>query len=313
MQLCETGDHIVASNTVYGGTYALLHEFLPAKANIHTTFVDITDLEAVRAATTDKTRVVYAESIANPTLRVADIPALAKIAHAGSSALVIDNTFSPLLLSPAALGADVVVHSMTKFVNGASDIIAGAVCGSTEFIQGLMDLHTGPLMILGPTMDPSVASKISLRIPHLALRVAEHARRAAVFAERLQDLGVPVAYPGLADHPDHELLRNQRCEDYGFGGILTLDLGSEAKANELMDVLQNKYGFGFMAVSLGYFDTLMSCPGSSTSSEMNDEELSIAGIGHGLVRMSIGYTGTVRQRWQQLEAALQDIDAIDAS
>ncbi len=313
LQLCETGDHIVASNTVYGGTYALLHEFLPAKANIHTTFVDITDLEAVRAATTDKTRVVYAESIANPTLRVADIPALAKIAHAGSSALVIDNTFSPLLLSPAALGADVVVHSMTKFVNGASDIIAGAVCGSTEFIQGLMDLHTGPLMILGPTMDPSVASKISLRIPHLALRVAEHARRAAVFAERLQDLGVPVAYPGLADHPDHELLRNQRCEDYGFGGILTLDLGSEAKANELMDVLQNKYGFGFMAVSLGYFDTLMSCPGSSTSSEMNDEELSIAGIGHGLVRMSIGYTGTVRQRWQQLEAALQDIDAIDAS
>jgi methionine-gamma-lyase len=313
LQLCATGDHIIASNTVYGGTYALLHEFLPAKANIHTTFVDITDLEAVQAATTDKTRVVYAESIANPTLRVADIPALAKIAHAGNSVLVIDNTFSPLLLSPAALGADVVVHSMTKFINGASDIIAGAVCGSTEFIQGLMDLHTGPLMILGPTMDPSVASKISLRIPHLALRVTEHARRAAVFAERLQELGVVVAYPGLADHPDHELLRNQRCEDYGFGGILTLDLGSEAKANELMDVLQNKYGFGFMAVSLGYFDTLMSCPGSSTSSEMTDEELSVAGIGNGLVRMSVGYTGTVKQRWQQLKAALQDIGTIDAS
>jgi methionine-gamma-lyase len=312
LQLCATGDHIIASNTVYGGTYALLHEFLPAKANIHTTFVDITDLEAVQAATTDKTRVVYAESIANPTLRVADIPALAKIAHAGNSVLVIDNTFSPLLLSPAALGADVVVHSMTKFINGASDIIAGAVCGSTEFIQGLMDLHTGPLMILGPTMDPSVASKISLRIPHLALRVTEHARRAAVFAERLQELGVVVAYPGLADHPDHELLRNQRCEDYGFGGILTLDLGSEAKANELMDVLQNKYGFGFMAVSLGYFDTLMSCPGSSTSSEMTDEELSVAGIGNGLVRMSVGYTGTVKQRWQQLESALQDIGTVGA-
>ncbi len=313
LQLCETGDHIIASNTVYGGSYALLHEFLPAKANIHTTFVDITDLDAVRAATTDKTRVVYAESIANPTLRVADIPALAKIAHTGNSALVIDNTFSPLLLSPAALGADVVVHSMTKFINGASDIIAGAVCGSTEFIQGLMDLHTGPLMILGPTMDPSVASKISLRVPHLALRVAEHAKRAAVFAERLQKLGVIVAYPGLAEHPDHQLLCDQRCEDYGFGGILTLDLGSEAKANELMDVLQNKYGFGFMAVSLGYFDTLMSCPGSSTSSEMNDEELSIAGIGDGLVRMSVGYTGTVKQRWQQLKGALRDIGAIDAS
>jgi len=312
LQLCESGDHIVASNTVYGGTYALLREFLPAKANIHTTFVDVTDLDAVKAVMTDKTRVLYAESIANPTLRVANIPALAEIAHAANSQFVIDNTFSPLLLSPAALGADVVVHSMTKFINGASDIIAGAVCGSWEFVQGLMDLHTGPLMILGPTMDPTVASKISLRIPHLALRLVEHASRAQVFAERLQALGVSVAYPGLPEHADYELLDELRCEDYGFGGILTLDLGSEEKANELMDVLQNQYGFGFMAVSLGYFDTLMSCPGSSTSSEMTDEDKASAGISAGLVRMSVGFTGTVEQRWQQLESALQGIGVINA-
>ena len=312
LQLCESGDHIVASNTLYGGTYALLHDFLPAKANIQTTFVDITDLAAVKAAVTDKTQVVYAESIANPTLRVCDIPGLAEIAHAHNAQLVIDNTFSPLLLSPAALGADVVVHSMTKFINGASDIIAGAVCGSVEFIQGLMDLHTGPLMILGPTMDPSVASKISLRIPHLALRLIEHAKRAHIFAERLQKIGVSVVYPGLPEHPDHELLQQQRCVDYGFGGILTLDLDTEERANALMDALQNRYGFGFMAVSLGYFDTLMSCPGSSTSSEMSDEDLSQAGIGQGLVRMSVGYTGTVEQRWQQLEHALRDIDAVPA-
>ena len=312
LQLCESGDHIVASNTVYGGTYALLHDFLPAKAKIQTTFVDITDLEAVKAAVTDKTQGIYAESIANPTLRVADTPGLAEIAHAHNAQLVIDNTFSPLLLSPAALGADVVVHSMTKFINGASDIIAGAVCGSVEFIQGLMDLHTGPLMILGPTMDPSVASKISLRIPHLALRLIEHAKRAHAFAERLQSIGVSVVYPGLPEHPDHELLQQQRCVDYGFGGILTLDLDTEERANALMDVLQNRYGFGFMAVSLGYFDTLMSCPGSSTSSEMSDEDLSLAGIGGGLVRMSVGYTGTVEQRWQQLEHALRDIDAVPA-
>ena len=310
LQCCDSGDHIVASNTVYGGSYALMHDFLPAKANIHTTFVDVSDLAAVKAAITDKTRVIFAESIANPTLRVADIPQLAGLAHAHGAQLVIDNTFSPLLLSPASMGADVVVHSMTKFINGASDIIAGAVCGSTEFIQGLMDLHQGPLMILGPTMDPTVAAKISLRIPHLALRVAEHARRAQVFAERLQELGVPVSYPGLSEHPDHDLMLKLRCEDYGFGGILTLDLGSEQQANDLMDVLQNKYGFGFMAVSLGYFDTLMSCPGSSTSSEMTDEDLSSAGIGEGLVRMSVGYTGTVGQRWKQLESALADIGAI---
>ena len=310
LQLCNSGDHVVASNTVYGGTYALLHDFLPAKANINTTFLDVTDLAAVEAAITDKTRIIYAESIANPTLRVADIPRLAELAHAHDIQLVIDNTFSPLLLSPAALGADVIVHSMTKFINGASDIIAGAVCGSTETIQGLMDLHQGPLMMLGPTMDPTIAAKISLRIPHLALRVAEHARRAETFAERLQELGVPVSYPGLPDHPDFELMKQLRCEDYGFGGILTLDLGTEQKANDLMDVLQNKYGFGFMAVSLGYFDTLMSCPGSSTSSEMTDEDMSSAGIGEGLVRISVGYTGTVEQRWQQLENALLDIGVI---
>ena len=310
LQLCNSGDHVVASNTVYGGTYALMHDFLPAKANINTTFVDVTDLGAVEAAITDKTRVIYAESIANPTLRVADIPRLAELAHTHDIQLVIDNTFSPLLLSPTALGADVVVHSMTKFINGASDIIAGAVCGTTEFIQGLMDLHQGPLMMLGPTMDPTIAAKISLRIPHLALRVTEHARRAETFAERLRELGVPVSYPGLPDHPDFELMKQLRCEDYGFGGILTLDLGTEQKANNLMDVLQNKYGFGFMAVSLGYFDTLMSCPGSSTSSEMTDEDMSSAGIGEGLVRISVGYTGTVEQRWQQLESALSDIGAI---
>ncbi len=310
LQLCNTGDHVVASNTVYGGTYALLNDFLPAKANIRTSFVDVTDLAAVAAAITPETRVIYAESIANPTLRIADIPKLAELAHARGVQLVIDNTFSPLLLSPAAMGADVVVHSMTKFINGASDIIAGAVCGSTEFVQGLMDLHQGPLMMLGPTMDPTVAAKISLRIPHLALRVVEHAERAEIFARRLQELDVPVSYPGLPDHPDYKLMQQLRCDDYGFGGILTLDMGSRQKANDLMDVLQNKYGFGFMAVSLGYFDTLMSCPGSSTSSEMTDEDLSSAGIAEGLVRMSVGYTGTLEQRWQQLESALSDIGAI---
>jgi methionine-gamma-lyase len=198
---------------------------------------------------------------------------------------------------------------MTKYINGASDIIAGAVCGSTEFIQSLMDLHTGPLMILGPTMDPSVASKISLRIPHLTLRMGEHARRAQFFAENLEQMGLKVTYPGLASHVDHELMSKLHCPDYGYGGILTLDLGSAEKADALMDVLQNHYHFGFMAVSLGYFDTLMCCPGSSVSSEMTDEDMSLAGIGHGLLRISVGYTGTVEQRWGQLESALRDIEA----
>ena len=312
LQLCSAGDHIVASNTIYGGSYALFHDFLPAKSNIQTSFVDISDLAAVEAAAKGNTRIIYAESISNPTLRVCNIPALAKIARDNDAQLIIDNTFSPLLINPAELGADVVVHSLTKFINGASDIIAGAVCGSVEFVQGLMDLHTGPLMVLGPTMDPTVASKISLRIPHLGLRVAEHAKRAQVFAERLSELGVSVSYPGLPNHPDFELLQKLRCADYGFGGILTLDLGSEQRANKLMDLLQNRYGFGYMAVSLGYFDTLMSAPGSSTSSEMSDEDLSVAGIGEGLIRMSVGFTGSLEQRWQQLAGALSDLNVAAA-
>lgn len=310
LQLCNAGDRIVASSAVYGGTYALLHDFLPAKAGIETRFVDISDLAAVENAMAEGARVLYAESISNPTLRVADIPALAGIAHRYGAALVIDNTFSPLLISPARLGADVVVHSLTKFINGASDIVAGAICGSEDFVGGLMDLHTGPLMLLGPVMDPTVASDISLRIPHLALRMREHARRARFLADQLRANGLDVVYPGLPEHPDHELLQRIGCPEYGAGGILTLDLGSAARANALMSVLQNRYGFGYMAVSLGYFDTLMSCPSSSTSSEMTDADLEAVGISDGLLRMSVGYTGSLSQRWDQLERALREVGAI---
>ena len=226
LQLCNSGDHIVSSNTVYGGTYALLNDFLPAKCGIDASLVDINDLAAVEAAMRENTRVLYAESIANPTLRVADIPALADIAHRHGAKLVIDNTFSPLIFSPRQLGADIVVHSMTKFIGGSSDHIAGAICADKDFILELMDLHLGSLMILGPTMDPQVAFNLNLRIPHLPLRMTEHGKRALLFAERLQNLGVNVNYPGLTCHPDHELFRSLHCPDYGFGGILTLDLGS---------------------------------------------------------------------------------------
>jgi methionine-gamma-lyase len=312
LQLCDAGDHIVSANTIYGGTYALLHDFLPAKAGITATLVDINDLDALEAAITPKTRVLYAESIANPTLRVADIPALADIAHRRGLKLVIDNTFSPLILSPKLLGADIVVHSMTKFIGGASDHIAGAICADRDFILRLMDLHTGALMLLGPTMDPQVAFNINLRIAHLPLRMAEHGRRAQLFAERLQQLGLAVNYPGLPGHPDHALIDELHCPDYGYGGILTLDLGSEERANALMDMLQNDYRFGYMAVSLGYYDTLMSCSGSTTSSEMTEEDKALAGISPGLVRMSVGFTGTAEQRWRQLYSALERLGLVQA-
>ena len=304
LQLCDAGDHIVASNAIYGGTYALLKELLPPKTAIHTTLVDFSNLAAVEAAITQRTRVLYTESLSNPTLRVANVPALAAMARRHGLKLVVDNTFSPLVLSPKDLGADIVVHSMTKFISGASDYIAGAVCADLAFIQQLMDLHTGTLMLLGPTMDPQVAFNISLRIPHLPLRMREHSVRAQVFAERLQAMGMDVTYPGLDTHPDHQLLSELHCAEFGYGGVLTLDLGTEERANELLDLLQNEFHFGYVAVSLGYFDTLMSCSGSSTASEMSSEHKYAAGISPGLVRMSVGITGSLEQRWGQLESAL---------
>jgi len=308
--LCDAGDEVVASNAVYGGSFALLHDFLPVKAGIKTTFVDITDTDAVANAVTGKTRLIFTESVSNPTLRLADIPRLSGIAKAAGIPLVVDNTFTPLMLSPAAHGADIVVHSITKFISGASDVIAGAICGTEEFIGELMDLHMGPLMLLGPTMDPNVASSISLRIAHLPLRMAAHSERALEITRRLRNAGVPTCYPGLAEHPDHELFTQLYCEEYGYGGVFTLDAGTEEIANTLMTCLQNEMRFGYMAVSLGYFDTLMSCSGSSTSSELSDEDKSEAGISPGLVRISIGYTGTLEQRWTQLLTALQQTGLI---
>jgi len=310
--LCDSGDEIVASNAIYGGSYALMHDFLPAKAGIKTTFVDITDLDAVAKAITPRTKLVFTESISNPTLRLANMPRLADIAHERGLPLVVDNTFSPLLLRPAALGADIVVHSITKFISGASDVIAGAVCGSDSFIGQLMDLHMGPLMLLGPTMDPHVAANVSLRIPHLPLRMAAHGERALQLSRRLDALGLNVSYPGLPQHPDHQLFNELRSSEYGYGGVLTLDVADEETANALMSHLQNEQRFGYLAVSLGYFDTLMSCSGSSTSSELSDDDKARAGISPGLVRMAVGYTGTLEQRWGQLLAALEDTGIVDA-
>jgi methionine-gamma-lyase len=307
-QLCDSGDRIAASNTIYGGTYALLKDYLPAKARVETDFVDVSDLDAVAAALRKGAKVLYLETMANPTLHVAHIPELAALAHDHGAKLVVDNTFCPLVVAPARLGADIVVHSLTKFINGTADVIAGAICADAEFITELMDLHTGSLMLLGPTMDPRAAFQISMRLPHLGLRMREHGRRAMLFAERLADRGYRVIYPGLASHPGREVFDSIRTAGYGHGGVFCLDLGTGQRAQAFMEALQNDEHFGFIAVSLGYFDTLMSLSAGSTSSEMGAEALAAAGISPGLVRISIGYTGALEQRWQQFAKALEGLE-----
>ena len=307
LQICGQGDHAVVGHTVYGGTYALFHDYLPSRTGVSATFVDVADPAAVEAAFRANTKLLYIESMANPTLVVPDMPVLADIAHRHGAKLVVDNTFAPLIITPVLHGADVVLHSLTKYISGGSDIIGGAICASEEFLLELMDVHTGSLMLLGPTMDPHQAFALGLRLPHLALRVREHSRRAQLFAERLHDLGVPVTYPGLPDHPQHDTLKRLANEGYGAGALLGIDLGTRERAFEFMNLLQNEQRFGYMAVSLGYFDTLMSCSASSTSSELSDEDLRAAGIQPGYVRMSLGFTGSVEQRWEQLRDALREV------
>eukprot|EP00262_Sarcandra_glabra_P006433 TRINITY_DN18734_c0_g1_i1.p1 TRINITY_DN18734_c0_g1~~TRINITY_DN18734_c0_g1_i1.p1 ORF type:complete len:465 (-),score=12.11 TRINITY_DN18734_c0_g1_i1:189-1532(-) len=305
LQVCGSSGHVVASRCLYGGTHALLTHFLPRACNITTTFVDVGDFGEVRGAIREGvTKVLYLESMSNPTLAVANVPELCSIAHDRGVMVVVDNTFAPMVLSPARLGADVVVHSISKYISGGADIIAGAVCGPESLINSMMDLHHGALMLLGPTMNAKIAFEISERLPHLGLRMKEHCHRALAYATRMKKLGLNVIYPGLEDHPQHELLKSMANQDYGFGGILSVDMETEERANRLMHHLQNSSQFGLMAVSLGYYETLMSCSGSSTSSEMNTEEKELAGISPGLVRMSIGYSGTLDQRWSQFEKAL---------
>jgi len=310
LQICRSGDHIVSSDTVYGGTHAFLGDLLP-QMDIQTTFVDPRDPANFEKAVLPNTKVIYTETVGNPTLKISDIPALARLAHDRKIQLVVDNTFTPVIVSPARLGADVVVYSMTKFINGASDVIAGAVCARRDFILELMDLHTGRVMLFGPTMDPRTAFDLINRLPHLPLRMREHGRRALAIAERLKKRGAPVTYPGLPSHPQFKLYESILNEGYGYGGLLTIDCRTKEKAEKLMSILQNKERFGLIAVSLGYFDTLMSCSGSSTSSEIPPEDQEKMGLSPGLIRLAIGYTGALEDRIEQIERALAVVGLID--
>jgi len=185
LQLCEAGNHIVSSRTIYGGTYAFLKNFAP-RFNIETSFVDITKLDVVEAAITKNTKVLYCESVSNPLLEVADILALSNLAKKHDLKLVVDNTFSPLSISPAKLGADVVIHSLTKFINGSSDTVGGVVCGTQEFIDNLRNVNDGASMLLGSTMDSLRASSILKNMRTLHIRMKQHSKNAQYLAEKFE-------------------------------------------------------------------------------------------------------------------------------
>lgn len=305
LQLCSSGDEIVSSRTIYGGTYALLANLLP-RFGITTRFVDLADERAVQAAMTSRTRVLYCESVSNPLLEVANLPALAAVARTHGAQLVVDNTFSPLILSPLRHGADVVVHSMTKFINGTSDCVAGCVVGSHDFVARLNDVNSGPSMLLGPVLDSIRAAGILKNLHGLHVRVARHSDNALFLARQFQELGLTVHYPGLPGHPQHQLMASLMNPGFGFGGILALDAGSKETADRLMLRMQEA-GVGYLAVSLGYFKTLFSAPGHSTSSEIPPEERKRMGMGEGLIRFSVGLDNDIGRSWDAIHQCLVEV------
>lgn len=310
LQLCQAGDHIVASRTIYGGTYAFLKNFAP-RLNIRTSFVDITKTAKVEAAITENTKVIFCETVSNPLLEIADIQALSKIAKKHGLKLVVDNTFSPLSITPAKLGADIVIHSLTKFINGSSDTVGGVTCGSREFIDSLRSVNDGASMLLGPTMDSMRAASILKNLRTLHIRMKQHSKNALFLAEKFQEDGFRTVYPGLESHPGHELFKKMMNEDYGFGGMLTIDVGSLDKANELMELMQEK-NLGYLAVSLGFYKTLFSAPGTSTSSEIPEEEQKEMGLSDGLIRFSIGLDNDIERTYERMKECMIKVGILEA-
>ncbi|MBL4663195.1 MAG: aminotransferase class I/II-fold pyridoxal phosphate-dependent enzyme [Flavobacteriaceae bacterium] len=308
LQFCEANDHIISSRTIYGGTYAFLKNFAP-RLGLQTSFVDITNLELVEAAITKNTKIIFCECVSNPLLEIADIKGLAQIAKKHGLKLLVDNTFSPLSISPIKLGADVVMHSLTKFINGSSDTMGGVTCGSQELIDSLRNVNDGASMLLGAAMDSLRAASILKNMRTLHIRMKQHSSNAIYLAQKFESDGLKTVYPGLSSHPGHKLYKTMMNAEYGFGGLLTLDVGSLDKANELMELMQER-NLGYLAVSLGFYKTLFSAPGTSTSSEIPEDEQAEMGLTDGLIRFSIGLDNDIERTYQMMKECMIEIGVL---
>jgi methionine-gamma-lyase len=305
LQICNTGDEIISSRTIYGGTYALFKNFLP-RLGIKVSFVNELDLSAIENAINAKTKIIYCESVSNPLLEIADIPQMSKLANAHNLKLMVDNTFSPISITPLQLGADIVVHSLTKYINGTSDCMAGCVCSSKEFISELTDINSGASMLLGPALDSYRAASILKNLHTLHIRVKKHSENAMYVATELEKLRCKVFYPGLDSNSGKPMMTEIMNEGFGYGGMLAVDAGDAKTADAFMERLQaNKVGY--LAVSLGYFKTLFSSPGHSTSSEIPKEEQEKMGLSEGLVRMSVGLDNNIEKTFERIKLSLEEV------
>jgi cystathionine gamma-lyase/cystathionine beta-lyase/cystathionine gamma-lyase/homocysteine desulfhydrase len=278
--LLSQGDHAVVSRNVYGGTYRLFRQVLE-RYGLAFSWVDTTDAENVRAAITERTKLVFVETPTNPLVEVSDIAAIAEIAHGAGARLAVDNTFmSPYFQRPLSLGADLVVHSTTKFLNGHSDSVGGVLISTRE-----EDAEWFRFIIksAGAILSPFDSFLVMRGIKTLAVRMERHEANARVLAAFLDDHPKveSVLHPGLPHHPGHELQKRQAA---GFGALITFDVGGESAAKHLLDRLQVLS----LAESLGGVETLISHPATMTHASVPEKLRAELGITDGMVRMSVG-------------------------
>jgi cystathionine beta-lyase/cystathionine gamma-synthase len=280
MTLLQAGDHVVVTDNTYGGTYRLFERVL-RKYQLDFTYVDTSDLQAIEAAIRPETRMLFLETPTNPVLRLTDLSAACEIAHKRDVIVVVDNTFaSPALQRPIEFGADIVVHSTTKFLNGHSDSVGGIVVAvRDEHTEWLKFIQNAEGAILGP-MDSWLVLRGTKTLP---LRMERHNANTQVLAEYLA--GHPkvarVHYPGLPTHPQHELARRQMS---GFGGLIAFELGSLERARTLL----NNVRLMALAESLGGVETLISHPASMTHASVPLERRLQIGLTEDMVRISVG-------------------------
>lgn len=281
--ILKAGDHIISDKTLYGCTFAFFSHGL-SRFGIEVSFVDTADAEAVKKAMKPNTRAVYLETPANPNLKIVDIKAISEIAHTNPNTLVVvDNTFStPYCQRPIELGADIVVHSATKYLNGHGDVIAGIVISRKDLVDQIRLI--GIKDMTGSVLGPMEAYLIIRGMKTLEVRMKKHCENAMKVAEFLaaHDKVAEVYFPGLKSHPGHEIAAKQMD---AFGGIMSFELKGGFEAGK---ILLNNLKLCSLAVSLGDTETLIQHPASMTHSPYTKEERMEAGITDGLVRLSVG-------------------------
>ena len=279
----KAGDHVVTDKTLYGCTFALMCHGL-TRFGIEVTFVDTSNLDEVKNAMKTNTRVVYLETPANPNLKIVDLEALSKLAHTNPNTLVIvDNTFAtPYMQKPLKLGADIVVHSVTKYINGHGDVIAGLVITNKELADQIR--FVGLKDMTGAVLGPQDAYYIIRGMKTFEIRMERHCKNAKKVVEFLNKHPKieRVYYPGLETHPGHEIAKKQMKD---FGAMISFELKGGFEAGK---TLLNSLKLCSLAVSLGDTETLIQHPASMTHSPYTKEEREAAGITDGLVRLSVG-------------------------